>query len=137
MIRHFRPHYNFHFCEPCDIIHMKGKWNEMTGQMESVETRQAIIDYIDSQMPRFRSTYYVRKMALIGSFARDEQTSGSDIDLLIDLEPGAPDIHQIKHILKAELEQHFGRRVEIASEPYLKPYYRKQILQEAIYVQQG
>jgi predicted nucleotidyltransferase len=107
----------------------------MASQAETVSSRQAVLDYINSQMVRFRATYHVRKIALIGSFARNEQTSSSDIDLLVDLERGTPNIHQVKQTLKTELEGQFGRTVEIASERYLKPYYRKQILQEAIYVQ--
>jgi predicted nucleotidyltransferase len=99
-----------------------------------VNNRQEIIAYIDSYRGQLRAKYHVRKIALIGSFARDEQTANSDVDLLVDLEEGTADIYQLKRNLKDELERHFGRPVELASERYLKSYYRTQILQEAIYV---
>ena len=67
-------------------------------------------------------------------FARNEQTSESDVDLLIDLEENTPRIYEVKRSLRKVLEQQFGRKVEIASERYLKPYYKKEILQDAIYV---
>jgi predicted nucleotidyltransferase len=56
------------------------------------------------------------------------------VDDLLDLEEGTADIYQLKRNLKDELERQFGRPVELASERYLKSYYRAQILQEAIYV---
>jgi hypothetical protein len=99
-----------------------------------VGNRQQILDYINSNKGRLQSEYHVRKIALIGSFARDEQRPDSDIDLLVDLEPDTPDIYQTKRRLRREFETAFGRAVELASERYLKPYYREEILREAIYV---
>ena len=99
-----------------------------------VGNRQQVIDYIHSNRGRLQSEYHVRRIALIGSFAREEQRPESDVDLLLDLEPDTPDIHQIKLRLRTELEAAFGRPVELASERYLKPYYRDDILREAIYV---
>ena len=87
---------------------------------------------VNSNKSRIQSAYHVRRIALIGSFARDEQKPGSDVDLLLDLEPDAPDIYQIKRRLRMELEAAFGRHVELASERYLKPYYKEEILREAI-----
>jgi len=99
-----------------------------------VGNRQQILDYINSNKERFRSEYHVRRIALIGSFARQEQKPESDVDLLLDLEPDTPDIYQVKRRLRTELETAFGRHVELASERYLKPYYKEEILREAIYV---
>ena len=102
--------------------------------MHRAENRQDILNYIRSQKDSLRTRYHVRKIALIGSFARNEQTANSDVDLLIDLEEGTPNIHQVKKELRTSFETQFGRRVEIASERYLKAYYREQILREAVYV---
>jgi hypothetical protein len=99
-----------------------------------VGNRRQILDYINSNKNRLRTEYHVRKIALIGSFAREEQTPESDVDLLLDLEPDTPDIHMMKRRLRMELETEFGRNVELASERYLKPYYKEEILREAIYV---
>jgi predicted nucleotidyltransferase len=99
-----------------------------------VGNRQQILDYINSNKNRLRTEYHVRKIALIGSFAREEQTPESDVDLLLDLEPDTQDIHMMKRRLRMELETEFGRSVELASERYLKPYYKEEILREAIYV---
>jgi predicted nucleotidyltransferase len=106
----------------------------MTAARNMVSSRQEIIAFIDSHREQLRTRFHVRKIALIGSFAREEQTAESDVDLLLDLEEGTAGIYQLKRNLKDELERQFGRPVELASERYLKPYYKKQILQEAIYV---
>jgi len=100
-----------------------------------VERQEEIIDYIRSQRSRLSERYHIRRIALIGSFARDEQTDESDIDLLVDIEENTPHLYEAKKELRREFEQRFGRRVEVASERFLKPYYRQQILREAIYVE--
>ena len=106
----------------------------MDRERTKVGNRQQILDYINSNKERFRSEYHVRRIALIGSFAREEQRPESDIDLLLDLERDTPDIYEVKRKLKRELEAQFGRSVELASERYLKPFYKEQILHDAIYV---
>lgn len=95
--------------------------------------REDILRYLHSRRSHFRRVYRVRRIALIGSFARNEHDPDSDIDLLVDIEEGTPNIFDKKRALKAEVERKFGRRVDVASERYLKPYYRTRILQEAVY----
>jgi predicted nucleotidyltransferase len=93
-----------------------------------------IINYLDSRKDFFQQQYHVRKIALIGSFARNEQNPQSDVDILIDLDEGTADIFEVKRLIQQELEKEFNRKVEIASERYIKPYYREEILSEAVYV---
>lgn len=95
--------------------------------------REDILRYLHSRKGHFRKTYHVRRIALIGSFARNEHHAQSDIDLLVDIEEGTPAIFDLKRAMKKELEKEFGRPVDLASERYLKPYYRAQILREAVY----
>ena len=99
-----------------------------------VRSRQQVLDYISSNKERLLAEYHLRRIALIGSFAREEQGPGSDVDVLLELEPGTPDIFGTKRRLQTELESAFGRHVELASERYLKPYFREDILRDAIYV---
>lgn len=95
--------------------------------------REDILRYLRSRKVHLRKTYHVRRIALIGSFARNEHHASSDIDLLVDIEEGTPGLFVLKRALKKELEQILGRPVDIASERCLKPYYRAQILREALY----
>ena len=56
----------------------------------------------------------VRAARLFGSYARGEQTPGSDVDMLIDPEPGTSllDVLRLKH----ELEARAGVRFELVTE---------------------
>jgi predicted nucleotidyltransferase len=65
-----------------------------------------------------------------GSIARGEATEGSDIDLLVDLEPGRGilDLGGLGSDLSALL----GVRVEVVTEPSLAPRGRARVLREAV-----
>jgi predicted nucleotidyltransferase len=102
--------------------------------VDSRPSRAEVVAYLRQHRDRITRDYHLRRIAIIGSFARGEERPESDVDILVDLEPGVPDIHRLKGRLRSELERAFGRKVEIASERYLKPYYREEILREAVYV---
>jgi predicted nucleotidyltransferase len=102
--------------------------------MKKTIHREDILSYLASKKRYLREKYRINYIALIGSFARNEQTPASDIDLVIDLEENTPHIFELKRSVKDELEKHFGRPVDLASKRYLKPYYRNQILRDAIHV---
>lgn len=66
---------------------------------------------------------------LFGSVARGEDTSDSDIDLLIDTNPTTSAWFPAGLIL--DLQEILGRRVEIVTEKGLNPYLRERVLGEA------
>ena len=99
-----------------------------------VGSKQEILIYLKTQKDFLREKYHIRRVAVIGSFARDEQSATSDIDLLLDLEEGTGNIFEIKRTLKKQFERDLGRPVDLASERYLKPFYKEEILREAIYI---
>jgi predicted nucleotidyltransferase len=72
----------------------------------------------------------VRRLALFGSFARDEAGAGSDVDLLIQFEPGRK---SYDHLLDLGdlLEARLGRRVELVTTEGLSPYLGPRIRAEA------
>ncbi len=71
----------------------------------------------------------VKKIRIFGSFANGNQTSSSDLDLLVDMEPGRDLLDLIS--LQQELETQIGRKVDIVTENGLSPYLRETILQQA------
>lgn len=95
--------------------------------------KEKILDFIRANRKTLEQDYFVEKIALFGSCARNEINEKSDIDLLVTLRQNTPDIHGIKQSLRDFFGQHFHCDVDIASEKYLKPYIRNEILQEAIY----
>ena len=96
--------------------------------------KEDILGYIRQNKSQFRERFHIVKIGLFGSFARDEQTEQSDIDLIIELEEDTPHIYELKQALRDVLESQFNRPVEIAREKYLKPYAKNVILSEAMYV---
>ncbi len=60
-----------------------------------------------------------RTVSLVGSVARGEETPTSDLDFLVEFEPGAS-LFDLLH-LQDELTAVLGRRVDIVSSGGLKP----------------
>jgi len=69
---------------------------------------------------------YVKRVSVFGSFARGEDSSESDIDILVDLlPPGERPALGLKWFgLEEELGRILGRKVELISESALSPYIR-------------
>jgi uncharacterized protein len=70
-----------------------------------------------------------RRVRLFGSAARGEDHPDSDIDVLVDFEPGSS-LFDVLH-LTAELERLLGRSVDVVSTGGLKPR-DQHILDEAV-----
>ncbi len=70
-----------------------------------------------------------RDVRVFGSAARREAAPDSDIDLLVDVEPGRSLLDVIA--LEQELEALLGRSVDVLTEGDLSPYLREHILAEA------
>ena len=73
-----------------------------------------------------RGAYNVR---VFGSVARGEASSGSDLDLLVDLEPNRS-LFDLGGLL-ADLEDLLGCRVDVVTEKGLHWYIRDRVLSEA------
>ena len=97
-------------------------------------TKGEILDFLTRNKKYFRDSYGITKIGLFGSFVRDEQTDGSDIDLIVEFENNTPNLFDTKKALKAFIKEQFHIEVDIAREKYLKSRYRESILKETIYV---
>lgn len=99
-----------------------------------MDTKNDILDFLKQNRMYLSNNYHISKIALFGSFARNKQNSDSDVDILIDIKDDTKNIHELKLSLKKYLSNAFGRKVDLAREKYLKPYAKKYILKDAIYV---
>jgi len=99
-----------------------------------MNTKQEILDFLEINYSYIIEKYHITKIGLFGSFARDEQTQDSDVDLLIEIEDGITDIYDLKVSLNKYLSNAFDRSVDLAREKYLKPYAKELILKDTIYV---
>jgi len=74
--------------------------------------------------------YGASNIRVFGSVARHDAGEASDIDLLVDLEPGRTlfDLGGLSY----DLERLLGRRVDVATPGLLRARIRSRILQEAV-----
>jgi len=73
----------------------------------------------------------IKKLSLFGSVLRKDFQSQSDIDILVEFEPGAR-VGMIRLAgLELELGEILGRRVDLNTQGFLSKYYREQVLSEA------
>jgi predicted nucleotidyltransferase len=69
-------------------------------------------------------------VAVFGSVARGEERPGSDIDLLVELEPGTRPIELLA--LGVDLEDLLGVPVDVGTVASLRPRVRDEVLAEAV-----
>lgn len=82
-----------------------------------------------AEVLRLAARHGASDIRVFGSFARGEARADSDIDLLVDFEPGRSLLDQVA--LEQELEAFLGRRVDIVTEGGLYWLLRRRILSEA------
>jgi predicted nucleotidyltransferase len=75
------------------------------------------------------SRHGARNLRLFGSVARGEDHAESDLDLLVDMEPGRSLIDLVA--LGQDLEDLLQRKVDILTDASVHPALREQILAEA------
>lgn len=80
--------------------------------------------------------YHIRKLALFGSVLRDDFRPDSDIDILVEFEPGhTPGFEFID--IQDKLAQLLGRTIDLNTPQDLSRYFREQVQTQAqvIYAQ--
>jgi predicted nucleotidyltransferase len=76
------------------------------------------------------SQHGARNVRVFGSAARGDAGPASDVDLLVEMEPGRSLLDFVG--LWQELEDLLGLKVDLVSDRGISPYLREQILSEAI-----
>ena len=99
-----------------------------------METKEDVLEFLKANREYLRRQFCIEKIGLFGSFARNEQTSRSDIDLIIELNAPNTDVYLLKKKIHNFFVSRFDRGVDLAREKYLRSYAREAILKEAIFV---
>jgi len=95
-----------------------------------VYNKNDIKKIILSLRDNLRNKYYIKTLALFGSYARGEETNSSDIDILVDFDT-TPDLLTFIE-LEEFLSDKLKRNVDLVPLRKLKESIKKQILDEAI-----
>jgi len=79
---------------------------------------------------RIARAHGARNVRVFGSAVRGDADEGSDVDFLVEFEPGTSLLQHGAMI--AELEELLGRRVDVAPEKTLHERVRERVLREAV-----
>ena len=96
--------------------------------VKKVNTKDAIVQRILEARERL-ALLGVMSIGLFGSFVRGEQTSLSDVDILVEF---MPEKHTFDNFMEVAflLEELLGRNVEVVTPEALSPYIGPHILKE-------
>ena len=82
------------------------------------------------RIAEFCRRHRIRRLALFGSILRDDFTPESDVDVLVEFEPGAK-IGLRFFAIERELSEILGRKVDLNTPGFLGKYYQEEVLKEA------
>jgi uncharacterized protein len=88
---------------------------------------RARIDLPRERIAQFCRRHHIRRLALYGSVLRDDFTPESDVDVLVEFEPGKTPGFAIVR-MQDELSAMLGRRVDLRTPNELSKYFRDEVL---------
>ncbi|MCK9460842.1 MAG: nucleotidyltransferase domain-containing protein [Proteobacteria bacterium] len=85
----------------------------------------------EEKLVEFCRRHRIRRLSLFGSVLRDDFSEASDVDVLVEFEPGAR-VGMIRLAgMEIELGEMIGRKVDLNTVGFLSRYYRARVLAEA------
>ncbi|MGH7827289.1 MAG: nucleotidyltransferase family protein [Candidatus Binatia bacterium] len=94
-----------------------------------MKTKEEVLRILQEEKPELVRRYGVKRPALFGSYARDDQRENSDVDVLVEVDPSIG----IDFVELAErIEGALGVRAEIVSRRAIKPRYWEVIKEDLI-----
>lgn len=96
-----------------------------------MSSRETVLNQLKTLKAQLKQRYPIANMALFGSYARNEFTEQSDIDVLIEFN-GKVGSRFIE--LADEIEVFVGKKVDLVSMHGIRPQYFKSIERELVYV---
>ncbi|MBP2657922.1 MAG: hypothetical protein H6Q69_954 [Firmicutes bacterium] len=99
-----------------------------------VNSLNEIIVILKNQKELYRE-FHIKKIGVFGSFARNEQTPNSDVDILFEYDDDTRAIGLFALArLRRKLVNIFGREVDLVTTGSLKGFIGDVILKEVIYI---
>ena len=91
--------------------------------------KKDILDYLKQHYQEFKNKYQIEQIGIFGSYARDEATKDSDIDIFVKMPPKVFDMIEIKE----NLINTFNKDVDIVRiRDKMNPYLYKRIIKDGI-----
>jgi predicted nucleotidyltransferase len=93
-----------------------------------------ILNYLKEHYSEFQENYHIKKIGLFGSYARDNATSNSDIDIVFEIDENTKfSMFQYLKFNKL-LEDAFESKVDLVREANIKDSLKPYIQKDVIYV---
>ena len=103
-----------------------------TIQWMRIDTKTHVLARVAEHQQQLRR-FGVKRLGVFGSFVRNEQDATSDVDVLVEFEPGRKTFDNFMHVAFF-LEDLLGRRVDLLTPEALSPHLGPRILREVEYV---
>ncbi|MCT2536744.1 nucleotidyltransferase family protein [Aquibacillus koreensis] len=97
-------------------------------------SQQEILEDLSNNMYIWKEKYGMKRIALFGTYTREEQTESSDIDLLVEFEENSITFDNYMD-LKLHLEDHFKKQVDLVILDDIKPAIKPSIIRSAKYAE--
>ena len=94
--------------------------------------RDEVLDMLRTHKPTLVERFGVNELALFGSFARDQATDGSDVDILVRFD--GPATSRSYFGVQFYIEDLLGRRVDLVTDKALRSELRPYVEREALNV---
>ncbi len=96
-------------------------------------SRTIIINYLKEHKQDFMQKYSIDKLALFGSFATDNNTDESDVDIAYQTSSKGLTLSQLSQ-LEDELYGIFGKNIDLVNIKYMNPLIKRKAIKDMIYV---
>jgi predicted nucleotidyltransferase len=97
-----------------------------------VQRYEEIRDELAGMKPFLAEEYHVREIGLFGSYVRDEQTEGSDLDVLVEFDEPVSLFDLVR--LENELTDRLGVEVDLVTKGSLKQRIERRVTDDIVYV---
>jgi len=102
----------------------------MSNERPTEVNKEKIISFLRENRNLLEQKFGIKKIALFGSYARNEATPESDLDFLIEVENPT---FRNRLRLRDFLEKHFGKKVEIGYFDSIRNFIKEEIQEDLIY----
>ncbi len=93
-------------------------------------TKDQILNFLKENKELLQKRFKVTSIGLFGSYARDNQASDSDIDIIVDMPSSFDNYFDLKEFLEDNLK----KNVDLGLEKNLRLLIKQKIVNEIIYV---
>ena len=97
-----------------------------------MKTKAEVLEILEKDFPYLKKVFHVEKIGLFGSYARQEQTEKSDLDLMVEFQK-TPDFLELSD-LEDHLSDLVGFKVEIVTPGGLKDRIKQNIMEDMEFV---